>query len=201
MDPITWRFVERILAVAIGGMAIYLGYRLFVKVPESRDSQGRLVLPWNITIILSRVGPGVFFALFGALVVAYALHASVSFTRETIPSELGTASAEREIFGGMTPTAGNATAAARLSARSHIEFLNSLSLRLLPASATESKKQNLKREITALKLAVMRPLWRRDVWGDFAAFKDWAEGDAADPVPAGLEAAAAYYRAGLEEVK
>ena len=190
------------MAVAIGGIAISLGYRLFVKVPESRDSQGRLILPWNITIIMSRVGPGVFFALFGALIVAYALHESVSFTRErTIPSVLGTASVEREIFGGMTPRSGNTTAAARLSARSHIEFLNSLSPRLLSANAAESEKQNVKREITTLKLAVMQPLWQREVWGDFAAFKDWAEGGAADPVPAGLEVAAAYYRAGLEEAK
>ena len=40
MDPISWRFIERILAVAIGGVSIYLGYRLFAQVPEQRDSDG-----------------------------------------------------------------------------------------------------------------------------------------------------------------
>jgi uncharacterized membrane protein YfcA len=64
------RLLERILSVVIGGLAIYLGYRLFLNVPEHRDSQGKVTLPWNTTVILSRVGPGVFFALFGAIVVS-----------------------------------------------------------------------------------------------------------------------------------
>src|SRR5262245_4135443 len=73
MDPITLRFAERLVAVLFGGMAIYLGYRLFLQVPERRGADGRLALPWDISIVLTRVGPGVFFALFGALVVGTSL--------------------------------------------------------------------------------------------------------------------------------
>lgn len=71
---IVWiRSFERILDTVIGGISIYLGYRLFLKLPEKTDSQGKVVLPGNISIYLSRVGPGVFFALFGAAVIALSL--------------------------------------------------------------------------------------------------------------------------------
>ena len=35
-DPVLLRALERILAVAIGGMAIYFGYRMFLAVPDQR---------------------------------------------------------------------------------------------------------------------------------------------------------------------
>jgi hypothetical protein len=61
MDPLLSglliRFFERITAVLIGGMAIYLGFRLFREVPEHRDSAGNLVLPWDISIKLTRLAP------------------------------------------------------------------------------------------------------------------------------------------------
>ena len=88
LDPIAWRMAERILVVAIGGLAIYLGYRLFLKVPESHDSEGRIKLPWNITLLFSRVGPGVFFAVFGAAIVTYALHQTTSYTQESTANSI-----------------------------------------------------------------------------------------------------------------
>ena len=72
MDPILLRFIERLTAVLIGGLAIYLGYRLFQSVPEQRDSAGKLELP-KLTIVFTRIGPGVFFALFGVGAVGLSL--------------------------------------------------------------------------------------------------------------------------------
>ena len=73
-----FRGVERIVAVAIGGTAIYLGYRLFLSLPEQKDSDGRFLLPGGISIYLSRVGPGAFFALFGCVIVAISFAYSVN---------------------------------------------------------------------------------------------------------------------------
>lgn len=204
LDPIAWRMIERILAVAIGGIAIYLGYRLFLKVPERHDSEGRITLPWDITVLLSRVGPGVFFALFGAAVVAYGLHESVSYTRERSSEAThgkGGASAaltDRVIWGGIGPgpTAepDEALKAARLRARLEMEFLNSL-LPLLRGDLKEEQKRSVSDHVTSLKLGIMELLWGSD-WGDLAAFKDWAGGGARAPIPKGLEPAAEYYLAG-----
>src|SRR4051794_33806218 len=61
------------LAVMIGGLSIFLGYRLFIKLPERTDSSGKLVLPGGISVFVSRVGPGVFFCVFGVVVLVMAL--------------------------------------------------------------------------------------------------------------------------------
>ena len=203
MDPITLRFIERLLAVMIGGLAIYLGYRLFVKIPEQRDSQGKVSLPWNVTVAVSRVGPGVFFAIFGAAVVAYALHEAVTFTREasihSTDQHQGTQiRTAREVFGGMNPTAMHANSATlpakRVQARLTIEFINNLP-GLLKGDLTAEQRRRADAEIASLKLRIMELLWGPD-WGTFDAFKTWAEDGAQNPVPKGMEAAAAYYRAG-----
>jgi hypothetical protein len=60
MDPGILRALERLLDAAIGGLSIYLGYRLFLRLPDKTDSQGKIILPGKISIFLSRVGPGVF---------------------------------------------------------------------------------------------------------------------------------------------
>ena len=73
MDPLLLRFVERTAVIIVGGAAIYFGFLLFLRIPAQKDSAGRLALPWNVSVVMSRVGPGVFFALFGAVVVALAL--------------------------------------------------------------------------------------------------------------------------------
>ena len=41
MDPMTLRLSERILDVLIGGICIYLGYRLFFRISAKTDSSGK----------------------------------------------------------------------------------------------------------------------------------------------------------------
>ena len=74
MDIQILRGMERIIAVLIGGFSVYLGYRLFMNLPEQKDSEGRIILPGDISVYLSRVGPGVFFALFGSVVLGISFY-------------------------------------------------------------------------------------------------------------------------------
>lgn len=67
------RGFERLTAVLIGGLAIYLGYRLFSLVPKEKVAAGTVTLPGGIKVNLSRVGPGAFFAVFGAALIGIAL--------------------------------------------------------------------------------------------------------------------------------
>ena len=71
------RHLERLLIALSGTLAIWLGYRLFLSMPLVDRGTGKLQLPGGISIFISRVGPGVFFALFGAGVLAYGLHQAV----------------------------------------------------------------------------------------------------------------------------
>ena len=64
------RMLERLLVVFFAGVSVYLGYRLFVQVPTLRDSSGEVKFPsLNMTAKVTRVGPGVFFAIFGVAVL------------------------------------------------------------------------------------------------------------------------------------
>src|SRR5262245_25097049 len=71
------RHLERLVIALSGALAIWLGYRLFLNMPLAERGSGKLQLPGGISIFISRVGPGVFFALFGAGVLAYGLHQAV----------------------------------------------------------------------------------------------------------------------------
>src|SRR6266508_1579377 len=57
MDEVILRAIERLLAVVIGGLCVYLGYRLFLRIPEQKaDGKGmglRLGQPRGV----SSVGP------------------------------------------------------------------------------------------------------------------------------------------------
>jgi hypothetical protein len=86
MHPILLlRGVERIIAVLVGALAIYLGHNLFLAVPEQRDSEGKVVFSRGASVYLNRVGPGVFFALFGASVTALAIRESLHYATPGAP--------------------------------------------------------------------------------------------------------------------
>ena len=63
-----------ILSILIGGMLVYFRYRLFLSLPSKRGrdgDSGEFSLSRGSKVKLSKVGPGVFFAIFGAGVIAY----------------------------------------------------------------------------------------------------------------------------------
>jgi hypothetical protein len=75
------RSLERILIVGSAALSLYYGYRLF---SLSTAEQGELAAKmgsWQLNI--ARVGPGVFFALFGSAVLVYALSQSTSIKTES----------------------------------------------------------------------------------------------------------------------
>lgn len=43
------RMGERLLGVLIGGVSVFLGYRLFAKLPDKTNSAGKLILPGGVT--------------------------------------------------------------------------------------------------------------------------------------------------------
>lgn len=79
------RGVERLLIIGGGLACITLGYRLFLK---AIVDAGELVAEGaGYKLQMQRIGPGVFFALFGAFVLSYSLARPLSFaTAPTAPS-------------------------------------------------------------------------------------------------------------------
>jgi hypothetical protein len=80
------RLAERILIAAGGILSVYLGYKLFY-VSSLKEGSGSLKSSL-FDVSLTKVGPGIFFALFGSFVMVTSLNASVSYqsTRTAEPT-------------------------------------------------------------------------------------------------------------------
>ena len=54
--------------------------------PSVNKAEGKLELPGGVSIFLTRIGPGVFFALFGCAIIGYSVTKPVEFTLPTVAS-------------------------------------------------------------------------------------------------------------------
>jgi hypothetical protein len=201
------RMVERLLGLLAGGLCIVLGYRLFVKLPEKTDSSGKVVLPGGVSIWLSRVGPGIFFALFGAAIVAYSFASAVKVTNEqTSPSpraSTGTtaetpATSRQEIAAMSDRSAEPARREARqqqlMVLRGTLVDLNA-TIDRLGREAASSERDRLVVGLQMAKMLLLRGAWDA-AWGDPARFQSWINTGAVPPAPAGMDEPAGLYLAG-----
>lgn len=72
------RAMERLMVVGGGILAIWLGYRLFSMVVADRGAFEAQSGKWSVR--LQRIGPGVFFALFGSGTLAFAISNPLTVT-------------------------------------------------------------------------------------------------------------------------
>ncbi len=196
---------QRILGILIGGMLVYFGYRLFLSLPGKRGREGgsgEFSLGGATKVKLSKVGPGIFFAIFGAGLIAY------SFARPmkvNIPASQTQPSATNAPSAQTTPAAANGVIATsgfsyvgfgsapetdedrvrmRTETQEDIVVLN----RALD-SADASERPKLERAVVKAKIALMEPLWADD-WGELKDFRDWL---AKGGTPSGSTKAAVDY--------
>jgi hypothetical protein len=165
------RVVERLVVVFFSGLSVYLGYRLFLKIPEVRDAQGEVKLPsMNMTVKVSRIGPGIFFAIFGAAVLlASYLHPVSIEPPSKAQSAAGDTSAGGK-FVGASPTQSEQDQILR-------RRVVAQAMRSLGGVQTTLAKQASKSEkapilaVRDAKLLLMDFVWDPG-WGDPAALKE-----------------------------
>ena len=186
MDLLYLRVIERVLAVLFGGLSIYLGYRLFIKLPEQKDSEGKVVLPGDISIFFSRVGPGVFFSLFGAAVIVVSLHQALELDR-AIKESATPASTKMETnlkvrcMGSTTEPILASAMHLRADARRAIAELNKLPT-MLASELLPARRTDVAQAIRESKIALIGMVWDAD-WGDFPRFRNWVNDSEPDPAP------------------
>jgi len=178
-DPVAiLRMIERILAVLIGGLAIYLGYRLFFHLPFERSHEGQLELP-GVKIVLSRVGPGVFCAAFGTVVLFYSLTTKIHIDKNkmifagapmqkdgvenTTPDILDSESFTG-VSGAETPGVG-VTPQQRSKALTTIEMLNCAQRLLAGEDTSPDLQDQFSIAIRDAKRTLMLSVWNEDDWG------------------------------------
>lgn len=202
LDPIILavglRQSERLLIVLGGILAVVLGYRLFMNLPMLERGAGKIQLPGGISIFLTRIGPGVFFALFGTGVLAYSLHQGVRVAESPAAARSTTgATAARDenltTYSGVSGAGGGAGAEARQAERNGVVA----TVRALAAleTALESTLQG-QAKLSALmalddaKARLMRGVWDDADWGPRATFETWRNAGMPRPAPAAIARAA-----------
>jgi hypothetical protein len=181
---IIMRMIERILGVVVGAGLVYLGYRLFLDVKGRRGAtsgSGDFTIAGGNKLKLSKVGPGVFFALVGAGLIVFSLTRSVTYTSTTNSDPSKQPSAPSSVatvkFIGATglPSDDPERAQRRAEIGRDIATLNNSVER-----ATGPDRTTLQRATDHAKLALMEQVWA-DEWGELADFRDWLGTGSAPP--------------------
>jgi hypothetical protein len=198
------RMVERLLGLLSGALCVVLGYRLFINLPDKTDSGGKVVLPGGVSIWLSRVGPGIFFALFGAAIVAYSFASTVRVTNEqgAAPSQASsdtpgaTFAMRRQEIAAMSARAAKSDTTERtlIELRGAMADLNA-TIDRLGRDVAPPERDRLIAGLQNAKVLLLRSAWM-PAWGDPARFQSWVNSGAVLPAPAGMDEPAGLYLAG-----
>jgi hypothetical protein len=191
------RAAERVLLVLVGALAIYLGYSLFRHMPTVDRSEGKLQLPGGVSIFLSRIGPGVFFALFGCAIIGYSVTKPVKLD---LGGEVYVGAPVASYSGlGQRDTPKLTEAMATISGLEPEVAVARLNGFLESARQTLSRPEadELEEAVRAAKFALMLAGWKPE-WGDRAAFERWArENGDRDPPDDLVPGATIVYRTAL----
>ncbi|NIT59507.1 MAG: hypothetical protein GWN00_25805 [Aliifodinibius sp.] len=203
MNLIQFRGLERLIAVLIGAFCVYLGYKLFDKLPEKSDGSGKAVLPGGISIYLSRVGPGVFFALFGAVIIIYSIITQVTINDPmfaTYASDQDSTGIHQITYFGNQEGIIDSTEIEkyRYDTRDYILKLNHLTTFLNKGISDKSAKfdEQLVTDINIMmpeiKHILMARVWAED-WGDYKSFKRWVKNKNYSDYPDAIKTAAEIF--------
>jgi branched-subunit amino acid transport protein len=193
------RAAERLLLVLVGAMAVYLGYNLFRQMPNARrgkganEGEGKIELPGGVSIFLTRIGPGVFFALFGFAVIGYSVTRPIQLS---FPAPSGTATGASANAGGGVSYSGVGQRDPGSAARTPLAPIAGPEPEMVVAKLNGAYQEAQKRldmvaavelaqVIRAAKFAVMLGRWKAD-WGDRDAFERWARDNGDKDPPANL---------------
>jgi hypothetical protein len=160
-----------------------------------------------VSIWLSRVGPGIFFALFGAAIVAYSFASTVKVTNEqsgpsprasTATTGEAPATSRQEIAAmsdrSAEPAKGEARRQQLMVLRGTLADLNA-TIDRLGRDAASPDRDRLVVGLQMAKMLLLRGAWD-SAWGDPVRFQSWINTGAVPPAPAGMDEPAGLYLAG-----
>jgi len=187
--------LTRLVSLGIGAFFVYLGYRLFSQIPLSAEGGAEISGIHGATIKLTRIGPGVFFALFGALIVVWTLAQPIEYQATTRLAD-GAVISEQAGAAGDGRDNDEAMHSRRGLVAQDIEFLNQLGRTLSPQQAA-ALRHAPDYILPRIKLLLMQDVWDRANWGEAQHFASWLErtGGLAPPDSPQTAAALAFYNA------
>ena len=190
------RSVHIVVIAGIGTFAIYLGYRLLRDMPSRATGETKLSLPGGISIYMSRVGPGIFLALFGTTLIGFAVSHPAEHQVSRLQAADGSMKTE-EITRGFadapaeqwSAAAGGTTDRRNASPAVRVKWLAEMA-RELPSSNDKIDKEE---SLYDARVCLMQSAWQPE-WGNSAEFSRWVTEEAGrDPAPASIAGAAMVF--------
>jgi hypothetical protein len=180
---ILMRMTERLIAVIMGGISIYLGYRLFLDIPYRRNQEkGELELP-GIKLVLSKVGPGIFFAAFGSLVLLQSMSEKITLNEinQASSQEVADQPSSHVKFVGAVNKVERDNSKEKLRAITSIETLNCINKILIENTEKYAKqKDEFNLALYQSKRVLLLSVWDEKAWGDSAQLSNYALEDEAN---------------------
>jgi hypothetical protein len=199
------RHLERLLIVLGGALSIYLGYRMFLAIPRaaSETGEGKLELPGGVSIYVTRVGPGVFFALFGAVILGLGLqHGLTLEVKEQRRSAEAGATApagvvtERRMSSAVPAASQMVHDSERTGVLGTVEQLSRLGVALDgPGGRALSTRQRTDFDLALgdARRRLLASVWDERAWGPYADFARWVQdGESGAPPTRAAPAVRAY---------
>lgn len=173
------RISERILTVGIAGLTIYFGYRLFTLLPTQNDNSGKISLP-GFKVVLSKVGPGIFFVAFGAIILFKSFSSPIQFNSMTgndstsFSGATGIESIPDSSNSEPPLSASPSTAKQITEVRQTLQILNCMEqITQKPNSGLHA--DDVEESMRKAKIALVESIWDNKNWGKKAVFRKWAQ--------------------------
>ncbi len=200
------RAAEHLLAAIIGLFAVFFGYRLFLNMPHRREGESKVELPGGVSIYVSRIGPGIFFAVFGTALVAYGVSRPVDYRQAmsnaapsaATPGAPASSSSQRQ-YSGMMP-GGSAAGSSSSAAVPREPVVKTLAVLAAEVSKSPPGTQRNERQIALreARVSLMQQSWRTE-WGNPEVFNRWVYDEAEqDPPPGNVKRAVSVFRGTTE---
>jgi len=183
---------ERLLALAIAGLSFTFGFLLFVLVPDlSNVGTGNLELI-KLKFKFANVGPGIFFALFGAIVTIYSITTQVRIKEITKNNDEKVVDKQIRYF----QTSAQDNQEIELLRGAYLRDFRVFSAVLEKIEKNETIPQGLKLDLentlSNTKDTLMRSVWAED-WGDYSKFKEWLAKGYPEPIPTDINKAGEFF--------
>jgi hypothetical protein len=187
------RHLERLLVVGAGAGSLYLGFRMFLAIPRAHVAEGgeaKLGLPGGISLYVTRLGPGVFFGLFGAAVLVTSLTQGITTATERSGAREASPPRSEETSGSHTVTVierssySGAGALGDTSDRGEVERTQVLDeVRMLShlaqrvdtnrCAVDDTEKVDFSAALESARKRLLSAVWHEPSWGPHAAFVRW----------------------------
>ena len=202
------RHLERLMIVVAGALSIVLGYRMFLAIPRASEAaasgEGKLELPGGVSIYVTRVGPGVFFALFGAVILGFGLYHGLSVdVREQRPgagvtdTATGMVVTERRLSSAVPDSGSDQRGAERTNALGTVAQLARLATAVDGAagrSFSQQQRLDFGLALADARKRMLGAVWDEQAWGSYTDFARWVQDGESGAPPAKAAPAIRAYR-------